>query len=219
MSHLSIEQIDAHADGAIPPQSAARVTAHLAGCAACADAVADRRALREAMNALPDTIEPPPELWLAVHARVNATGSDVASRARVRPSGSPGRRALIGAAVVAVVIGGAALARHTNGDNVPAFADRWQPTLQPWDVTPASVSPADLARYRQQLAVIVDEESHSLSTATMATLRRNLAVIDAAIREIETALARDPQSASLRGRLLRAYQTQSALVRLAWQAS
>lgn len=192
-------------------------------------------ALRAAISALPREIMPPEDLWPSIQQELQqrlrrSAASSVSPREvpseAMRPR-RPWRARSLGvfvglAAIVVVTIATAVMLNQRVSDRAEVatrVADAWQPTLQPWDVLPASTEPAELERYTRQLNTILEEESHSLRPETMATLRRNLAVIDKAVDEIKDELERDPQSAPLRQRLLHAYQQQAALVRLAWQAS
>jgi hypothetical protein len=175
--------------------------------------------LADMIQELPTSIEPPEDRWpqlrQALTARRNPQGD------RVWPAQSArGLRLLWAAGILLLFIGAGLVARGLRDRPASAgLAQEWEPALQPWDVMPASTSPADLERFRQQVRTIVDEESHTLSPETMAALRRSLAIIDGAIRDLDTALKKDPKSEPLRARLFRAYQAQASLVRLAWQAS
>jgi hypothetical protein len=60
---------------------------------------------------------------------------------------------------------------------------------------------------------IVDERFAELDTGTVRELRRNLAIIDRAIRDSRTALTRDPRSAMLSTQLDRALQAKLELLR------
>jgi autotransporter adhesin len=179
----------------------------------------DETELKDLVGRLPRSIEPPSDAWPEIRGRL------VAARARRQvelPLGLSGRGVrVLAAASLVLLVGGAGLVVHAVDARSAqtALAEDWEPALQPWDVAPGSTRPADVERFRQQLRTIVDEESHNLGPATMATLKQNLAIIDDAIRQVDDALRKDPASATLRARLLRAYQAQASLVRLAWQSS
>jgi len=223
ITHPPVEEIDAFIDDELARDAAHAVAAHVRTCAQCAEVVAARRRLADAAAALAIHIEPPIHLWGEIEGRLRQVGS--------RREPAPKRswltqwraqwsaRVLLAASGVLLVITGGLLLKGVARPPTVGVAQEWEPALQPWDVMPASTNASDIAHFRLQIATILDEESHSLSPQTMATLRQNLVVIDSAIAQIETALARDPASPRLRERLLRAYRAQSALVRLTWQAS
>jgi hypothetical protein len=60
---------------------------------------------------------------------------------------------------------------------------------------------------------IIDERRKDLDPATIGVLEKNLKVIDAAIAESKAALANDPASAFLIGRLTHDYDTKLQLLR------
>ena len=74
---------------------------------------------------------------------------------------------------------------------------------------------ADVVYEREISALrrIVDDRFVELDTATVRELRRNLDIIDRAIGDSRTALARDPRSALLATQLDRALETKLALLR------
>ena len=63
------------------------------------------------------------------------------------------------------------------------------------------------------LRLIVDQRFGELDSATVAVLRRNLAIIDQAIADSRKALAKDPNSRVLSTTLDRALETKLALMR------
>jgi hypothetical protein len=60
-----VEHLSAYLDGDLGEQPAARVRAHLSGCAACAQAAAEMNALIDVARSL-ERPEPPPTLWPAI---------------------------------------------------------------------------------------------------------------------------------------------------------
>ncbi len=230
VEHPATEIIDRYVDGELSRDDVQSIALHLLACEPCRSLVADRRALSDRLATLPLEIAPPSDLWSALQQRLThavrpeplampaTPTSDTASRAwRWRR-----QHLFLAAAVVLLVLSSAILVTRPPRDRVDVAAraaDDWQPTLQPWDVVPASTEPADVERYKRQMETILQEEAHTLSPETMAVLRRNLTVIDRAVEEIQAALDRDPGSPALKQRLLHAYQQQAALVRLVWQAS
>jgi hypothetical protein len=78
-------------------------------------------------------------------------------------------------------------------------------------------SPADVddiyEREISALRTVVNERFTELDSATVVALRRNLAIIDAAIADSRRALQRDPRSRLLGAQLDRAIETKLALMR------
>jgi predicted anti-sigma-YlaC factor YlaD len=68
MSHLRPDEIDLLLEGAVEPDEAARMEAHLADCSACLAVREDRRVFLEALSGLPD-LEVPPDLTARIMAR------------------------------------------------------------------------------------------------------------------------------------------------------
>jgi hypothetical protein len=82
----------------------------------------------------------------------------------------------------------------------------------------ATAAPAAEATYDREIAQmrrLLDARSGSLDDSTVAVLRRNLGIIDAAIRESRAALARDPASRLLNDQLTDALDQKLALMRTA----
>lgn len=104
MSHLRPDGIDLLLEGAVEPDEAARMEAHLASCAACRAVRKDRKAFLEALSALPD-LEVPPDLAARIMARA------FPSKARLS------RRLVAVAGVSALVVfGGLACVLATGGN-------------------------------------------------------------------------------------------------------
>lgn len=118
---------------------------------------------------------------------------------------------------MAVTAGGTWLA------TVRATAGAPQPVATTTDPTARTelVSVADqkgIATYEDEigkLGGILDTRRNELDTATVAVLEKNLKLIDQAISESKAALAADPASAFLAGRLNHAYDTKLELLRSA----
>ncbi|MCU0620537.1 MAG: hypothetical protein MUC69_03420 [Gemmatimonadales bacterium] len=120
--------------------------------------------LEALVRELPREVTPPRDLWPPIERRL-------APRRRRLPAWLPL------AAAIALVVLGSTLAR---------LRPR-APTPPPVAAAPATaVPPAD------QLLAAIERDPGSLSAETVAALRRNVALIDAAIAETERALAADP---------------------------
>lgn len=189
------ELLDRWPAGPIPAGEAEAFDQHLAGCAACREDRAAATAVAPAVAALPERIEPPRDLWPDVRRRI---GRPLRRTPRWRTMG------LAAAAAIALVAGSSAVTLH--------FA-RGRP-----GVATAPRIPAIEAGYASATADLLralDAQRSHLSPATIATLERNLAVIDAAIAESRAALASDPGNRDLEALLLAGYRQKVALLQQA----
>ena len=67
MKHDDIRyRLDDFVDGLLPPTEHEAVAAHLAACAECAAVVAATRSLLDAASELPESVEPPRDLWAGI---------------------------------------------------------------------------------------------------------------------------------------------------------
>ncbi len=178
------ERIDDLVDDALDVGSAAALTAHLAGCTACArerDALLD---LRRATRALSRAIAPDRDLWPAIARRT-------APRRRIAVP------VAIAASIAAAFIGVAAtkLAERALRDPAPvAFASMSAP------------------QGRALFVVQVMRPDPAVSPQTRAVVEHNLRVIQQALGEIEQAVEREPGDANLRQLLIAIHIQESALI-------
>ncbi len=181
--------------GPIPAGEAEAFERHLAGCAACREDQADATLLAPAVAALPGGIEPPRDLWPHIRSRI---ARPVSRASRWRMAG------LAAAAAVALVTGSSAVTLH--------FA-RSRPAAVPAPRVPAIE--AGYASATADLLRALEAQRSRLSPTTIATLERNLAVIDAAIAESRAALAGDPGNRDLEALLWAGYRQKVALLQQA----
>jgi hypothetical protein len=184
----------------------------------------DRDELRAEVEALPREIEPPHDLWPGIAARLQESSRP----SRTEPA-APGRRSwvrdrvrnpvwLAAAAVVLVMLASGVTALALRG-GAPA----------PVAVTPAAHPSPGLAafhgsdgQYRaaiEQLQADFEARRGRLSPATVATIEKNLKIIDQAIAESRAALAADPNNAELPLMLSDIYQTKLDLLQRAVRIS
>lgn len=190
------ELIDGYLAGTLPPAEREALERHAASCADCAADLASARALHPAVQALPRSIEPPHDLWPAIEHRLPGSRSTRAPR-RWRLAW------LAAAAAITLVAGSSALTLWLVRDRPSASA---------------AATPAIEAGYvnaSAELLRALDAERAHLSPATVATLERNLAVIDAAIAESRAALATDPGNHDLAALLWASYRQKVALLQQA----
>jgi len=203
-------------NGTLTDTQRAQYHAHVAQCADCRELAVDLAGIRDEAAALP-TFAPSRDLWSGIAARIDTPVVSIA----VRPHRAVGRwstRQVAAAAAVLVAV--------TAGST-------WLATARP-TTTPQSIAAVAAPRARTELVSVADETGIAtyegeigklrnildtrradLDTATVAVLEKNLKLIDRAINESKAALAADPASAFLAGRLNHAYDTKLDLLRSA----
>lgn len=201
-AHL-FENLSAYLDGELEGAELEAAEHHLESCAGCR---ADLEGLRRVVRRAASLDERPPErdLWAGIQGRLSTP-----STADVVPLESHRRRfaftmpQLAAAAVALMAISavtGAVLTRQPVQPTMTAQQRQSAPegTLvgNPGDATVASYDSVingmqDMLRARQ------------LDTATARVVEQSLALIDFAIRQSRTALARDPNNMYLNGQLQR----------------
>jgi len=187
-------RLDDYLDGALSTAERALVEAHLASCQECREELSGQKALLSAARILPRSIQPEQDLWRGIEPRLMSEQRSGSTPPRSRPVP---RWALAAAAILLVAIGA-------------ALATVWQRRAAPDSFTTAT------ARYATESAALADRLNHAarpLSPVTQAVVARNLAIVDAAIKEAEAALAADPGNAALEHIVIAAYQQRLALLR------
>lgn len=187
-------QLNEYVDGTLAAEARALVEAHLAGCAGCRAAVVELRALVAGAADLPKRIEPARDLWTGIAARVG--------KREVRNGKRWWRTALAAAATLVI---GFAVYRL-----LPPFAAHYRLAGEGWVAVEAQYEQAS-----DELTRALATERDRLAPATVALLERNLAAIDAALRESRDALARDPENVELRGLVASAAREKVELLRWA----
>ncbi|MFZ5623889.1 MAG: anti-sigma factor family protein [Gemmatimonadota bacterium] len=196
------DRIEAYVDPherALTTDDVAALEAHLESCAACRRQVDLARALLGELRNLPRSIEPPAAVWPAVARQTGARG-----RARVAQ-----RWPLLAAAALLLV---------ALSSGITALLVRRTPVVATAP-TPRAAPEAAYASAAAELTRALAAERHRLRPETLATLERNLAVIDQAIAESRAALARDPANQSVETLLLAAYRQKVGLLEQALRLS
>jgi len=197
--HPDDSLLNAYIDETLDNDDRAAIERHLEACLSCRSLVRDFSALTSAAAALGD-IEPPARAWQSITARINAEAAD-------------GRRifatsALVWLAAAAAIV----LAAWVGVRYAPAE------TAVTSDVTTAMVE-AELHEAEQHylnavgaLQQIATNQSAALDPVTMATLQRNLAVIDQAIAESRAAVLAQPSSDQAQASLFDGLKAKIALL-------
>ncbi|HMS02891.1 MAG TPA: hypothetical protein PKE51_07945 [Gemmatimonadaceae bacterium] len=212
---------------------------HRVGCRACAALVADLDAIVTAAATLPPPA-PSRDLWAGIEARLE-TPVLPPGAPRVATAARPAfftRRLAVAAVALVTLSAGASwtLARRTASDATSQVAtadtvndatgartDASRAIALPPDAGRATLVSNDAAApvaldtlYGRELALLRDAAEGTLGqldSSTVAVVRRNLDIIDQAIRESREALAADPNSGFLLEQLDRAYERKVDLLR------
>lgn len=226
-------RLDDFAGGELAPPEHDAVRRHLQGCAECRAEVEALRSLLDEARFLPREIAPGRDLWAGISARLEPRAAPAAAETergaedpkvipfRPRSAWQPPRWLLAAAAALVLMVGTSVttlmVAGRWGGGDVVA-------TLPDAIVTPAAAPTALVAfqpaeqDYRAaigDLVTLLETRRSQLAPETVATLERNLRIIDQAIAESRAALERDPNSHELAQMLSGIYDTK---VRMLQQA-
>jgi hypothetical protein len=222
-------RLDDYAGGELDPAEAREVATHLEGCAGCREELEAIRLLLADARELPRGIAPSRDLWAGIAHRIGGSaqpggGGGEEGGTRVIPLATRRPRVprwlLSAAAAVVVAVASSAgtavyMARHTP---VPADGPVAGTEVRPATTVPAALAayaPAE-AEYRRAVAdleTVLATRRSRLAPETVATLERNLGIIDEAIRQSRAALAADPANAELAGMLSHAYEAKVETLR------
>jgi hypothetical protein len=187
---------------------------HRAGCPACASLLADLEGLRSAAALLPPPA-PSRDLWAAIEPRLQAPVVPL-HQAPPPPPASRWRRLAVAAVALVTVSAGTTWTLMRRGAS-PAPEGAGAPAVAVTPAVAATGQPTTLdTLYGREIALLHEAALGSLGqldSATAAVVRRNLAIIDQAIRESRAALAADPHSGFLLEQLDRAYGQKVHLLR------
>jgi anti-sigma factor RsiW len=191
----ALDRLDDLVDGLLPEPERLAVEDHLASCDACRKEEQRLRAILAAARALPREKTPPRDLWPEIAQAIGAKKVVPLESGRLK---APRwwRPALAAAAVLAAVATVVAL----RGGGSP-FGEPGTRTATAVPVAGGHVDLLDAeqgyARAADELLAALAERRDSLSPETRASVDRNLAVIDQALKEIRDALQKEPGNAEL----------------------
>lgn len=205
--------LDDYADKLLSPESARSVGAHVCSCETCARELEGIRRVREAARALPESIEPPRDLWLGIAGRISG---EVPQVARARTGRSPAwlRYAAAAAVVLAAALGAAFLLRRPAP---PPALPEVPPAIAALSLQRAALRAmeADYGRARAELLPLLEQRRDLMSPETRMLVDRNLALIDQALKEIRAAVEKDPNNRQLMELLNQTYRQEKDLMRRA----
>ena len=221
MRHITQQQLNNHIDGTLGEHEHREVDAHLESCGECREALAELMSLVAKLGGLPREGRPARDLWSGIAERTVerrlVTPID-RGRAAMRSAWSISLPQAAAAAVAAAIIAGSGvwLALGGGGARAGAGAD-FSPTPPPTGAELA-LAPADMATYDDVVAELtrqLNARRAELDPTTVRVIRENIQIIDAAIGEINEALALDPSNEFLNAYLARAMRRKVAVLQSA----
>jgi predicted anti-sigma-YlaC factor YlaD len=199
MSHLDFDELNGLLDGHVSVNDRPRLEGHLARCAECKSRYERLEALVVAAHALPSEVEPPPELWLAVHRQLVSEQP----RPRIR------WWQLAAAAVLLIALSSVVTARLVRRTTPTLLMRHDEPR------PPVRAVDADYGSIVQQLTEALAQRRSQLDPKTVAKVEASLRVIDAALAEARAALVLDPANRDLLDLIAATYRQKVDLLRRA----
>lgn len=205
MAHLSHETLSELLDGG-PVLGAEE---HLTGCPVCQGELEALRGLRAELRELPD-LDPPPDLWVGIEARIPAAQGS--RRARLR---WPVLVALQVAAMAAVFVIGIGLGRVSQPDE--SAAEGASPQLVVAEPGPSTLAEAmgDVRRLGAQYDAAVanlQRLARQEGTQLPSLTEQRLAGLDMLVEASRTALAAEPADPVLNAYLFAALEERDAVL-------
>ena len=210
------ERIDAYVDGTLSDIERHELEAHLHACDRCRAELEGIRAVVARAARLPREIAPTTDRWGDLRTRIHAVAA--------RPAAQPPSRLWASRPLVRLAAAIVLTAALSSG--VTMLLVRPAKELAPpvAGVSPAgAASVAQLERHyagvTQELAAELEARRGELSPVAIATVERNLRVIDEALAEARAALALEPDNPTLVRMLAAAYEHKLDLLRQATRLS
>jgi negative regulator of sigma E activity len=201
-AHLD-QQLSALVDGELAGDALAAAQSHLVACGECRAAYDALLRIKRHAGALDDR-PPARDLWPGIAARLSGSVQVVPLAPRRRLAFSIPQ--LAAAAVVLMTVSAGSVLLVTGGRHAaaPVAAAAPAATLPPVAGLASAKGVESYDAAIRELQVALDARRSLLDTATVRAVQQSLAVIDAAIRQAEAALAQDPNSMYLNSHLERA---------------
>jgi len=198
------DRLDGWVDDTLPEAEKREAEAHLATCADCREQERRLRQLLTHASALPRSVSPPRDLWPGIAERIERR------RAWSWPRLEAWQPALAVAATVVIALGAVLFGRqspapapvHTVVIPSPAISDpvRLHPAAVEMDPGLVAME-SDYQAAANALLEALLARKDEMEPETLASVQRNLAVIDEALGEVHRALEKDPNRPEL-GRML-----------------
>jgi anti-sigma factor RsiW len=207
-THLTEEERQTLADGTIGADRAQAARAHVRACAACADDVArlERTIMRGRQLEEPTTDVG--ELWPGIRARIENT-KVVALPAEPVPTARRAARPRVATAAIAAIAAVLVIAIWLGVRTKVGTDDRTVSRGRSDTVASIEFVDDSVRAYKEEAQVLLDrlELTRSmLQPGAAAAIDKDLAVVDSAIAELQTAIARDPRNRELRRLLATSYR-------------
>jgi putative zinc finger protein len=205
------DRLSEYLDGELSPAERTAIEGHLASCADCRATLDQLRRVVARAGALDDR-PPETDLWPAVAARIGLAAAPQPARRRVAFTIPQ----LAAASIALCMLSGGStwlLRKHEAGAGPLAGAAR--PTIP--QLRPAANVGTD-PRYAAAVADLeraLAQNRSRLDTATVRVIEKNLAIIDRAIRDAQSALAADPGNSYLNLHLAQQQRRKLELLRQA----
>lgn len=204
------DRLSAYLDDEMGGEERAALDEHLADCPECRETLADLRRIVERARAL-EPQAPAADLWPTVLERIQA-GPDVVPIGVRQDGARTGRFAFTGrqlvAAGLALLLTGAATSWFAFSGLIgsPPAAPVTTAAALPQDaqapgVLASDATPAAIESRITELEALLGTAHAELDPQTIAVIRKNLAIVQAAVDEAERALAADPANEYLRAHL------------------
>jgi hypothetical protein len=207
-THLTEEERQTLADGTIGADRAQAARAHVRACAACADDVArlERTIMRGRQLEEPTTDVG--ELWPGIRARIENT-KVVALPAEPVPTARRAARPRVATAAIAAIAAVLVIAIWLGVRTKVGTDDRTVSRGRSDTVASIEFVDDSVRAYKEEAQVLLDrlELTRSmLQPGAAVAIDKDLAVVDSAIAELQTAIARDPRNRELRRLLATSYR-------------
>lgn len=222
-AHLSWESVNDFADNTLSAAEQAHVRAHLAECEECQSQVNALRELLTIAHEAPFDVIPPVDVWTAIHHTID-NGKTVSFPAPgVRDTGVRVSRARLAAAALLLITATATVTTvvmrvHGRGGLSNDAVNLAVAPVAPANGTPnamasGTATASEIVMLEEEylvtataLRATLDQSRSTLAPTTIATVERNLKIIDDAIAEARDALIHDPANTALRDMLRKSHQ-------------
>ena len=208
--HLTEEERQSLADGTMAADRGSAARAHVRSCATCAADVARLERVTMRARQLNEPTTELAELWPGIRSRIERAKVVTLAPDALPPVQATNRRrgsrrvaAIVGVAAVLLIAAWLGVRTQTRGGNVATARTRA-------DTGAAMAFVDDSVRvYKEEAQVLLDRLELTramLEPGAAAAIDKDLAVIDSAIAELQTAIARDPRDPALRRLLATSYR-------------
>ena len=195
------DRLDEWVDDTLPKAEKREAEAHLANCADCREQERRLRQLLTHASALPRSVSPPRDLWPGIAERIERRRVWSWTRLEAWPP------ALALAATVVIALGAVLFGRQSPAPVTvvipsPTISDPARAYPVALQMDPGLVAmESDYQAAANALLEALLARKDEMEPETLASIQRNLAVIDEALAEVHRALETDPNRPEL-GRML-----------------